>query len=52
MVRNYLAYARKYREEELRNAVEECVNTETKVKTGYMTDSMSVELLLVKFSSK
>ena len=52
VVRNYLAYARKYREEELRNAVEECVNTETKVKTGYMTDSMSVELLLVKFSSK
>ena len=34
----------------LREAVEECVNTETKVKTGLMTDTMSVELLLVKFS--
>ena len=52
VVRNYMTYARKYSEEDLRSAVEECVSTETKVKTGYMTDSMSVELLLVKFSSK
>lgn len=51
VVRNYSAYARKYSTEALRSAVEECVRTEEKVKTGYMTDAMSVELLLVKFSS-
>ena len=51
VVRNYSAYARKYSAEALRSAVEECVRTEEKVKTGYMTDAMSVELLLVKFSS-
>ena len=50
VVRNYAAYARKYTTQALREAVEECVNTETKVKTGLMTDTMSVELLLVKFS--
>lgn len=50
VVRNYTAYARKYSTEVLKSAVEECVNTETKVKTGLMTDTMSVELLLVKFS--
>lgn len=50
VVRNYTAYARKYTTQALREAVEECVNTETKVKTGLMTDAMSVELLLVKFS--
>ena len=51
MVRNYAGYAHRYSTEELRAAVEECVQTEAKVKTGYMNDVMSVELLLVKFSS-
>ena len=50
VVRNYMTYARKYTTEALREAVEECVSTEAKVKTGIMTDAMSVELLLVKFS--
>jgi len=50
VVRNYVAYARKYSTEVLRKNVEDCVNTEAKVKTGLMTDTMSVELLLVKFS--
>lgn len=51
VVRNYSSYAGKYSTEGLRSAVEECVDAETKVKTGRMTDIMSVELLLVKFSS-
>lgn len=51
VVRNYSNYARKYSKEELLGAVEACVDTETKVKTGRMTDTMSVELLLVEFSS-
>ena len=51
VVRNYMAYARKYGTQELRDMVQECVELETKVKTGKMTDALSVELLLVKFSS-
>lgn len=51
VVKNYLAYSRKYRMEELREMVETCVESETAVKTGKMTDALSVELLLVKFSS-
>ena len=51
VVRNYAGYAHRYSTEELRAAVEECVQTEAKVKKGYMNDVMSVELLLVKFSS-
>ncbi|HIZ64449.1 MAG TPA: DNA polymerase III subunit delta [Candidatus Blautia pullicola] len=51
VVRNYMAYARKYGTQELRDMVQECVELETKVKTGQMTDALSVELLLVKFSS-
>ena len=42
VVKNYLTYARKYSTEELRAAVEECVAAETKVKTGFMTDTMSI----------
>ena len=51
VVRNYAGYANRYSTEDLRSTVEECVQTEAKVKTGYMNDVMSVELLLVKFSS-
>lgn len=51
VVRNYSAYAGKYSVEELRGCVEECVNMESRVKTGQITDVLSVELLLVKFSS-
>lgn len=51
VVRNYAGYANRYSTEDLRATVEECVQTEAKVKTGYMNDVMSVELLLVKFSS-
>lgn len=51
VVRNYMTYARKYGTRELRDMVQECVELETKVKTGQITDTLSVELLLVKFSS-
>lgn len=51
VVRNYSAYGRKYRAEELEAIVQECVDTEEKVKTGRITDILSVELLLIKFSS-
>lgn len=51
VVKKCLGYAKKYSTEELKKAVEECILSETNVKTGLMTDTMSVELLLVKFSS-
>ena len=51
VVRNYSSYGRRYREEELEGIVQECVDTEEKVKTGRITDILSVELLLIKFSS-
>lgn len=52
VVRNYGNYAGKFSASWLRSAVEECLTAETRVKTGLMTDTMSVELLLVKFSSR
>ncbi len=37
--------------EQLRRAVEDCVETEERVKTGQMQDQISVELLIVKYST-
>ena len=37
---------------QLRQAVEDCVDTEERVKTGRMGDQISVELLIVKYSEK
>ena len=51
VVRNYLPMARKYEREALKKAVEDCVDTEEAVKTGRLTDVMSVELLIIKYSS-
>ena len=42
---------RKYEREALKKAVEDCVDTEEAVKTGRLTDVMSVELLIIKYSS-
>ena len=39
-------------EEELRNAVEECVASEEAVKTGAIGDRLSVELLIIKYSKR
>lgn len=51
VVRNYLPVARRYEKEDLRKAVEDCVATEEAVKTGRLTDTLSVELLIIQFSS-
>ncbi len=48
----YMKTARNFSESVLRRAVEDCVNAEEDVKTGRMNDKMSVELLIVKYSSK
>ena len=36
--------------EQLREALEDCVQTEEDVKTGNLNDRMAVELLIVKYS--
>lgn len=41
---------RRYSADQLRQIVEECVQTEQEVKTGHLDDTISVEMLIVKFS--
>lgn len=50
-VRNITACARSYETEELERAVEDFVDAEEAVKTGRLGDVLSVELLIVKYSS-
>ncbi len=51
-VKNTVNCARKYSFKELRQAMEDCMNSEEAVKTGKLGDTLSVELLIVKYSSK
>ncbi|MBP3475391.1 MAG: DNA polymerase III subunit delta [Lachnospiraceae bacterium] len=51
IVRKYVAQAAKFKETDLRTALKDCVEAEEAVKTGRMNDVMSVELLIVKYSS-
>jgi len=48
----YQAQCRKFTDIQLRQAVEDCVDAEERVKTGQMGDQISVELLIVKYSEK
>lgn len=50
-VRNILACARAYSLEELEEAVNDFVDAEEAVKTGRLGDVLSVELLIIKYSS-
>jgi DNA polymerase-3 subunit delta len=47
-----LAQASRFTIGELRQAVEDCVEAETAVKTGRLGDSLAVELLIVRYSQK
>ncbi len=49
-VKNYLSLAGRYSSETLRMAVEEFTEAETAVKTGRLSDVLSVELMIVKYS--
>ncbi|MDO4616840.1 MAG: DNA polymerase III subunit delta [Lachnospiraceae bacterium] len=49
-VRNYIPLASRYTGEELRSAVEDFTDTETAVKTGRLSDVLSVEMMIVKYS--
>lgn len=50
IARNYARQSEHFTLEQLRAALQECVETEEAVKTGKMGDTMSVELLIVKYS--
>lgn len=50
-VRNLLSCVRAYTSLELRQAVEDFVEAEEAVKTGKLDDRMSVELLIIRYSS-
>lgn len=49
-VRKYLAQSGRFTMEQLRQAVEDCAASEEAVKTGRLGDTISVELLIVKYS--
>ena len=49
-VGRYVAGAQHYTEEQLRQALEDCVSAESDVKSGRREDKYAVELLLVKYS--
>ena len=46
-----MTQARSFTMQQLRNAVQDCVDAEEAVKTGRMTDVFSVEILIVKYSA-
>ena len=50
-VRNIMSCARAYKVEELEEAERDFVDAEEAVKTGRLQDTLSVELLIVKYSS-
>ena len=52
VVRNISTCARAYTISELEQAVEDFVDAEESVKTGRLEDKLSVELLIIKYSSK
>ena len=50
VVRKYIPMSRQYAAEELKAAVNDCVQMEEDVKTGKISDLLSVELLITKYS--
>lgn len=51
-VRKNAAQAGRFKTEQLKEAIEDCVQTEEDVKTGSLNDRMAVELLIVRYSGK
>ncbi len=50
-VGKYAAQASKFKTTDLKKALQECVEADEAVKTGRMNDKLSVELLIVKYST-
>ena len=49
-LKRYLAQCRRFTSDQLRQAVEDCVDAEERVKTGQIGDQISLELLIVRYS--
>ena len=52
VVGKYQTQAKSFSKKELRTIIEDSVDTEEAVKTGKLTDSLGVELFIMKYSSK
>ena len=52
VARNYTGCTGRYTTAQLRQAVEDFTQTEEEVKTGRLSDVLSVELLIVKYARK
>lgn len=50
LIGKYSSQARRFQTDFLKNALEECVETEEAIKTGKLEDQLGVELLIVKYS--
>lgn len=50
-VKKYLPLIRQYSLPQLKEALTDCTSTETDVKTGRLSDALSVELLIIKYST-
>lgn len=50
LIGKYAAQAARFRKEELREALEDCVATEEGIKTGKVADFIGTELLIVRYS--
>ncbi|MDD3369202.1 MAG: DNA polymerase III subunit delta [Lachnospiraceae bacterium] len=51
VVRKYIALSTKMKKSYLRQALADCLMADERVKTGKMNDQLSVELLIIKYSS-
>ena len=51
IIRKAIPIAQKYTAKQLKKAVETMVNMEENVKSGRITDTLSVELLIVRYST-
>ena len=47
----YVVQASRFKTQEIRDAVEACVGAEEAIKTGRLNDNMSVEMLIIRYSS-
>lgn len=47
----YVVQASRFKTREIREAVEDCVAAEEAIKTGRLNDNMSVEMLIIRYSS-
>lgn len=52
IVKKYVTQAARFSMEELKEALTACVEADEAVKTGKMNDVMSVELLIIRYSSE